>query len=78
MSQGQTSLWRPSDPEKIKAAYISGTSAVRIATEYGVTNETVTKFLRREGIQIRTLSQALKNKPRRAKWTYQPPQTESK
>jgi hypothetical protein len=66
-------MWRPENPERIKERYITGESIGSIATSVGLTRDPVLRFLRDEGVEIRTRVEAAKAVgPRKRKWRYEP------
>jgi hypothetical protein len=70
-------MWRPENPERIKERYITGESIASIAASVGLTRDPVLRFLRDEGIEIRTrVEAALAVGTRKRKWRYEPEQRE--
>ncbi len=54
--------WNPKHPKNVKELYLSGYSSVEIGKRYNVSGASVCKFLRREGVEIRSVKEAGINK----------------
>lgn len=58
-----TKRWVPQDPDEIRTRYLEGASARSIAAEAGVSQQTVTRFLVRQGVELRPEGQRLVRVP---------------